>query len=153
MRIILLATFAMVVLATCSDQQRSTADDRTAIDSLRAEHVMAVNSRNIDLLLSGMSEDVVYLAPDAPPAIGRDTLDARVRPVYEAFNPDITMTPREVVINGNLAFEWGCLGGSITPVDSGAVISNDGKYLYIYRWRAETGWKIARDMYTPGPCE
>lgn len=146
------ALCAVALLAACNEGRRDELLDRAAIDSLRAEHVRAVNSRNADLLLSGMTEEVVYLAPDLAPVLGRQALDALIRPLYQQFAPAITMTPKEVVVNGDVAFEWGCLGGHIDRVGGGEPILNSGKYVFIYRWAPATGWKTTHDAYNNGPC-
>ena len=61
------------------------------------------------------------------------------------------MTPREMILRGDLAFEWGCLGGRVNQVGGGDPIPNDGKYFFVYRWLADTGWKITHDVYNVGP--
>lgn len=148
----ILAMCAVALLAACNEGRRDELLDRAAIDSLRAEHVHAVNSRNADLLLSTYAESVVYLAPDLAPVLGRQALDTLIRPLYQQIVPAITMTPKEVVLNGDVAFEWGCLGGNIGKVGGGDPISNEGKYIMIYRWLASTGWKATHGAANYGPC-
>ena len=141
-----------MMLGACEDGGRDAAEDRAAIDSLRAEHMLAVNSRDADLLLSGMAGDVVYLGPDLAPVIGTAELDPLLRQSYERLSPDITMTAREVQIRGDWAVEWGCLGGAVNPVGGGEPMPNDGKYLFVYEWMPDTGWKLTHDIYNMGPC-
>lgn len=146
-------TFGMIALsASCRIGERDELLDRAAIDSLRSEHLTAVNTRDADLLLSGMAKDVVYLQPDLAPLLGHQAIDSLVRPAFEVLAPNITMTPRKVVVRGDWAFEWGCLGGHIDRVGGGEPIPNDGKYFFLYQWLPETGWKITHDVYNTGPC-
>ena len=56
-------------------RERDVSVNRAALDSIRAEHVRAVNHRDADLLLESMATDVVYLAPGAAPVLGIDALD------------------------------------------------------------------------------
>lgn len=148
-RVFVLALIAY--LASCASA-RDEAADRAAIDSLRAEHVAAVNSRDADRLLNGEAEDLVYLAPDLAPIRGKQGLDALIRPLYQRIFPDISMTPQELVLRGDVAIEWGCLGGRIEQLDGGPSITNDGKYVVIYQHFAKTGWKITHSISNPGPC-
>ena len=53
-----------------------------AIAGVRTEHVEAVNSTDVELLLKGMTDDVVYLAPQLPPIRGKDELRKFVAPIY-----------------------------------------------------------------------
>lgn len=133
-------------------EPRDESMDRAALDSIRAEHVRAVNHRDADLLLESMATDVVYLAPEAAPVLGIDALGDMVRRAYEQFIPDVTMSPREVITSAGWAFEWGCLGGTVTPAAGGDPVPNDGKYLFVYRSHPQTGWKLVYDIYNYGPC-
>lgn len=136
----------------CGGEPRTTEADRASIDSLRAEHVVGVNGRDADLVLRGMSDNVVYLGPELAPVVGLEALGAIIRPAYEELDPDITMTPQEVTVDRPHAFEWGCLGGVIRPSAGGDPITNEGKYLFLYRWAPGVGWKITHDVYNAGPC-
>lgn len=139
------------VVAACNPPARA-GQDRASLDSILREHVNAVNSRNADAVLESVTDDIIYLAPQAPPVSGRDSLEAVLRPAYEEFQPRITMTPQEVEIHGDVAVEWGCLGGELQPLDGGDPIPNEGKYLLVYERQETLGWKIARDVYNTGPC-
>jgi ketosteroid isomerase-like protein len=141
----------IVLVASCASSQDEAAD-RAAIDSLRTEHVAAVNSRNADLLLNGEADDLVYLAPDLAPILGRQALDALLGPLYQQLAPHITMTPRQVVLRGDLAVEWGCLGGHIEQLSGGDPIPNDGKYVIAYQRLPNVGWKITHSITNRGPC-
>ena len=148
---LLLAASASVCALACGPTPVAR-DDRGALEVLRREHVEGVNARDADAVLGGMAEDVVYLAPGLAPVVGRDSLGVIIRAVYQQIQPGITMTPVDVAIQGNEAVEWGCLGGRILPLEGGDAIPNDGKYVFVYRWRDDTGWKITRDIYNAGPC-
>jgi ketosteroid isomerase-like protein len=143
----------LLLVGACNGAARDAAQDRAAIDSLRAEHILAVNSRDADLFLSGMAEGVVCLGPDQAPVLGTSDLGALLRTTYEEVAPDITMTARDVQIQGDLAIEWGCLGGAVHLVAGGDPLPNDGKYLFVYQWLPGTGWKLTHDVYNMGPCD
>jgi ketosteroid isomerase-like protein len=141
------------VLAACNAEPRDEGRDVAAIDSLLAAHVTAVNTRDVELLLDGMAPDLVYLAPDVPPIVGTAALDAVVRPAYQILAPAITMTRKELVLRGDWAVEWGCLGGHINRADGGDPIPNQGKYLFVYQRLPDRGWRITHDSYNNGPCQ
>lgn len=152
MKRIMLLAMGLYMCSACNAPADS-GQERAALDSIRMEHVRAVNSRNADLVLESMAENVVYLAPQLRPISGRHPLESMLRSAYDRFQPRITMTPREVSVHGALAVEWGCLGGELQPLDGGDPIPNQGKYLLVYQWQESLGWKIAKDVYNTGPCE
>lgn len=145
------ATAAAAALFACG-QRPAARDDRGALDALRQEHMRGVNARDVGTVLAGMADDVVYLGPDLAPVTGRDSLGALLQAVYEQIQPEITITPVDLTIAGDWAAEWGCLGGRILPRGGGDPIPNSGKYLVVYRWSEDEGWRITRDIYNTGPC-
>lgn len=139
--------------AGCGEAGGSVESDLAAIDSVRAEYTRSVNARDAPEVLARMTEGVVHLAPQAPPYVGREAVGEMLGPAYEDFVPAVTMTPVEVTVEGDAAVEWGCLGGTITSVDGSREISNEGKYLRVYRRVAGAGWKVDRDAFNYGPCD
>ena len=49
-------------------------NDLAAIASVLQEHVDAVNAGEVDALLAGMTDDVVYMPPGLPLLRGKDRL-------------------------------------------------------------------------------
>lgn len=121
--------------------------DLQAINQLRAEHVAGVTAGDLQAVLAGMVEDVVYLPPDQPPVVGMSALEAAMRPYYEQFRNQLVMTPCEIVMAGDWAMEWGMVTAELTPLAAGASIRFDGKYVYIYRRQPNGSWKIQWDIY------
>ena len=89
-----------------------------------------------------MTDDVAYLPPDQPAVLGKVALEAFIRPFYEQFDGQITMSPEEVLVRGDLAVEWGILKGTITPIAGGDTADTDGKYLYVYKRQPDGSWKV-----------
>ena len=56
----------------------STEKDLEALAALIREHVEAVNSGDFDAVLAQETEDTWYLGPNAPPILGKTTLEAAV---------------------------------------------------------------------------
>jgi ketosteroid isomerase-like protein len=84
---------------------------KQAIAQVRAEHVCAVNTTDVDLLLKGMTDDVVYIAPEQPPVRGKEALRAFIAPLHGQASLDITMTAESVEVSGAHATEWGSASG------------------------------------------
>jgi uncharacterized protein (TIGR02246 family) len=120
--------------------------DQQSIESLHHEHVAAVNAGDLETVLSGMTDDVVYMAPGQAAIVGKKQLEEFLNPLYQQLKADISMTAKEVKVDGDWAFEWGDLEGEMRLGDGAAVLV-DSKYLYVYRRQSDGTWKIARDIF------
>ena len=127
--------------------ERDAATDRQQLAKLLREHVDAVNASNVEAILAGMTDNVVYLAPGQPPVLGRDALRKVMEPFYGSNDAQVSMRAEETVVAGDWAWEWGHLSGSIHPKIVTQATAFEGKYLYIYQRQRDGSWKIARDIY------
>jgi uncharacterized protein (TIGR02246 family) len=147
-RIVLTLGASFLAIVSCEEGQRpDPADDLAAIASVLQEHVDAVNAGDVDSLLAGMTDDVVYLPPDQPLLRGKEQLRALMTPAYEQLDAQISMRAEETVVAGDWAWEWGHLSGSMRPKAGGQATELDGKYFYVYQRPGAGSWRIARDIY------
>jgi uncharacterized protein (TIGR02246 family) len=126
---------------------RDAATDRQQLAKLLREHVDAVDASNVEAILAGMTDGVVYLAPGQPPVLGRDALRKVMEPFYGSNDAQVSMRAEETVVADDWAWEWGHLSGSIRPKSVTQATAFEGKYLYIYQRQRDGSWKIARDIY------
>jgi uncharacterized protein (TIGR02246 family) len=120
-----------------------------AIAAVRAEHVEAVNSTDVDRLLAGMTDDVAYLAPQLPPIRGKDELRRFVAPIYAKASINVEMEAESLEVSGEHAVEWGNVRGAVVleGADSEPV---NLTYLFVYRLDSDGRWRISYDISTPG---
>lgn len=126
---------------------RDAATDRQQLATLLREHVDAVNASNVEAILAGMTDDVVYLPPGQPLVRGQEALRKVMEPFYGSNDAQVSMRAEETVVDGDWAWEWGHLSGSIRPRSVAHASAFEGKYLYIYQRQRDGSWKIARDIY------
>jgi ketosteroid isomerase-like protein len=73
---VLILCFIISLQLSCERQESNSnfnyEQDREAIIALTKEHMTAVNTTNVELLLKGMTGDVVYLGSGRSPFIGID---------------------------------------------------------------------------------
>lgn len=69
-------------------------------------YVDAINSNEIERYLSTVTDDIVYLPPSSEPIIGKDAVGAWVAGYFEAISTVWTKTTVELVVQGDLAYEW-----------------------------------------------
>ncbi len=138
----------LLAIVSCEQARRDDpANDRAAIASVLQEHVDAINAGEVDALLAGMTDDVVYMPPDQSLLRGKERLREWAVPIYGQFDTHISMRAEETVVAGDWAWEWGHLSGSMRPIDGGQATQIEGKYFYVYQRQADGSWKIARDIY------
>ena len=142
----------LCVLSGCSspDPERvdTTEEDLAALADLIREHVEAVNSGTYEAVLAQETDDTWYLGPNAPPILGKDALREAIRPMYEAYDMEVSMTTEEVRVIGDWAFEWGRLSGVGVPKQDVEPYNDpDSKYFYLYQKQPDGTWKIAVTVY------
>jgi ketosteroid isomerase-like protein len=126
---------------------RDVASDRQLLAKSLREHVDAVNASDVDAILAGMTDDVVYLPPGAPLVQGKDALRKALEPAYKLIDAEVSMRPVETVVADDWAWEWGHLSGTTRLLAGGSPTRLDGKYFYVYKRQPDGSWKIARDIY------
>ena len=124
----------------------AVAEDLAAIDEVRKEHVRGVNGTDTDLVFHGMATDVVYLGPGMNPLLGATALRAFIEPLYRQIRPNIVMTPKDVQVVGDVAYEWGVITGHVETSDTPPSTIN-AKYVFVYRRQPDGSWRIVYDIY------
>lgn len=120
------------------------------IAAVLQEHVEAVNSCDVDLLLKGFTDDVVYIGTGAPPILGKAAMRAYIAPIYARASIRIEMKSEALEVSGDRAVEWGTCHGEMTLGDDEPVTVNL-QYVFVYRREASGEWRISHDISTPGP--
>lgn len=138
----------LCVLSGCSSSSPEPVDtteaDLAALADLIREHVEAVNSGDYEAVMAQETDDTWYLGPNAPPIFGRDALREAIRPFYEAYDIEVSMTTEDVRLMGDWAYEWGRLSGVGTPKgDAEPYNDPDSKYFVLYQRQPDGTWKIA----------
>ncbi len=95
-----------------------------------------------------LAEDAVILAPGFPPIEGREACLEFVTEVlghmHALYERRVTCDSAEVVVAGNLAFDRGRFGQTMTLRDGGMVSEEVGHYVWMYRRDANDRWWLVR---------
>jgi ketosteroid isomerase-like protein len=110
-------------------------------------YVAAINSNNVDSMLAMVTDDVVFMAPDAPPFIGRDALRPWLEGYVAAFDTRWDKPVQEFVVNGDWAWERYAYSHVDTPKAGGDPVKGSGWGLIIYQRGADGVWRVARDSW------
>ena len=96
-----------------------------------------------------MTEDVVFLAANAPPIVGKPAVRAWAVDYLKAFKTKWDKPVQEFVVSGDYAFERYKYTSTDTPVGGGKNVVDTGWGLVIYHREADGTWRVARDAFGP----
>ena len=112
-------------------------------------YVRVINSNNIDSLASMLTEDVVFLAANDKPMVGKAAVHAWVDAYYRAFHTTWDKPVQEFVVSGDYAFERYSYRSSDIPVGGGKAVVDTGWGFVVYHRDPDGVWRVARDAFGP----
>jgi ketosteroid isomerase-like protein len=143
------------LLATLGCSQRSAdrgarppAALRPGVDSAANRLLVALRSDSQDSLLALMGEDVVIMPPNEAILRGK----AAVRAWYEQFlkqwrTSKLTVTNREVFIDGSWATEVAVFEWELIPAGGGTPITDRGSYMQVWHHEPDDQWLFSREVW------
>jgi len=138
---LLCAVTARVCCQTPSQRQ-----DASAYGAHEA-YVTAINSNDLGQLLAVLTEDVVFLAPNERPIVGKAAVRPWLEGYLKALKTHWDKPVQEFVVNGDWAFERYSYMSADTPLADGEVVKDSGWGLLIYHRDSDGKWRVARDAW------
>lgn len=139
-----------LLLCGCSGSPHAAAPvDTAAIE--RAAHggyVAAINSNNVDTLMESLTDDVVYQAPGAPEVVGKTAVREWVAGYFGAYRTNWEKTSIGFTVTGDWAFERYTYKSTDTDRKTGAVTTDVGKGINVYRRGEDGKWRVAIDGWS-----
>lgn len=87
------------------------------------------------------------MPPNEPSLVGRPAIVADAAENFAAMSSSLASQSEGSYLMDDLAVEWGTYSFSGTMVDSDVTVSQNGKYVAIYKRQADGSWKIVRDIW------
>ena len=154
-----ISSLVLVVAAACSaggtaksgaegGAAKSVASDSGA-HLAHANYVRVINANNIDSLMSMFTDDVVFLAANEKPIVGKSAVRAWADAYYKAFHTTWDKPVQEFTIAGDYAFERYSYTSTDTPVGGGKDVVDTGWGLVVYHRDSDGVWRVARDAFGP----
>jgi ketosteroid isomerase-like protein len=110
-------------------------------------YLAAINANDLDAFLETVTDDIVFIAPNAPVIEGKAEVGAWVGGYFEAVQTSWEKTSVEFVVTGDWAFER----YTYTVVDTlragGETYTDTGNGINIYRLGEDGIWRVARDAW------
>lgn len=114
---------------------------------LHESYENAINSNNLDSLLSMLTDDVVYLSPHEPAVVGKAAVRSWGEAYLGAYRIHWDKTTVEFRLAGDWAIERYAYKESDQPKAGGPLLTDTGKGLNIYHHDADGKWRVARDAW------
>jgi uncharacterized protein (TIGR02246 family) len=127
--------------------------DEDQIRQLVANWMSATRSGDVDMVLSLMADDVVFLLPGRPP-MRKDEFASASKAQAAPNGPKIDGTSEimELKVLGDWAFMWTKLRVVVTPPDGTAPVEREGHTLTILK-KEHGKWLLARDANLLSPVQ
>ncbi|MEX0281609.1 MAG: nuclear transport factor 2 family protein [Arenibacterium sp.] len=122
----------------------------SAEDAARLAHdryLAAINANDPVAFLATVTEDIVFIAPNAPAMVGKAEVEPWVRGYFDAMETTWEKTSLEFVVSGGWAFERYSYTSVESPRDGGGASIETGNGINIYRRGTDDVWRVARDVW------
>lgn len=124
----------------------SPADDIEQLTQRREEYVQAENAGDVEGILRTFADDVVLMPPGSPPVEGIDAAGEFLEEFLDAFSIEIGLTSEDIVVEGDVAYDWGTVSGTLEPVDGDPQpVSNT--YLLVYQRESDGVWRQTKHIW------
>ncbi len=147
-------------VAACQQQgeQAGTTEATPAFDAAAVEQTIRTNADayaqaalagDTEALVSMYSDDAILQPPGMPRSEGIDAVRTAYQQMYAAGNPtSASLAVQKVMVSesGDMAVEVGTYSFS-APAPDGAEVTDNGKYIAVWKPTADGSWKIAVDTW------
>jgi uncharacterized protein (TIGR02246 family) len=148
-----LASLAMPALASPpspAPDPTTVLEERRAIEAGNETWQKAFQTLDAAAIAGTFDEEGVNVGADGTCGKGRAAIEAGMRSYFERSGPatraKVEIT--QVVVDGDLAYEWGHSEFHFGPKPGGPV-ERTGRYLTAWKRQADGGWKIYRNVGLP----
>lgn len=147
---------SLITVAACNTNTANSTATTAALPASQTDaiarqaheaYVTAINSNNLETLLGMLTDDVVYLAPNAPALVGKAAVRPWADDYFKAYQTHWEKTSLEFVVVGDWAIERYAYKSTDTPKAGGTPVHDTGKGINIYHHDADGKWRIARDAW------
>lgn len=139
---------ACALLAGCSSSttsERHEADVK-AIRAIEEAWAKDIQAGNVDRWVSYYDENGSMLTPNAPPITGRENIRAALQGRVKGPLYRVTIHTQAIEVSQNLAYSRGVYEFVARSSKTHELVSDQGKYLTVYKRQPDGGWKAIQDM-------
>ena len=118
--------------------------DRAAIEEILRAASASNQNRDVEAFLRNLTEDAIFMNPDAPAIEGKAAIRTFITQRFSEFDPQLTISPVEIVIDHDLAFSRTHGTGFEVNLATGDTVTIDWKEIAIFRRQPDGSWLVSR---------
>jgi uncharacterized protein (TIGR02246 family) len=143
------AALALVAASGCGVVQVFGCPERPEAVAAAARRLIAANNDgDVDAVLAGYSEDVVWMPPAGPPLRGKAAIRPRYEQTFATYHLSFEIDIEEAAAEGDIGFARGSTRGTRTPRSGGESLAVHDKFLALTR--CERGqWLVTHLVWSP----
>ena len=140
----LLAAAMVFGCAPPAEAPIDTEADRAAIEEILRVASASNQNRDVEAFLSNLTEDAIFMNPDAPAIEGKAAIRAWITQRFSEVDPQVTVSPVEIVIDHDLAFNRTHVTGFQVDLATGDTVVVDWKEIATLRRQPDGSWLVSR---------
>lgn len=139
--------FLLSACAEQSPQDGSANESRSRnralqqLNKIRREWAQAETNGDPSIIDKYGAEDLVHMPPGRPPVVGADAARKMMQKWFEAYEVEVNLNSKEIVVSGDLAIDYGTGYQRQVPKDGGESMEGNYSYLWVYRQESNGDWK------------
>jgi ketosteroid isomerase-like protein len=145
------ALIAGLTLAACQPRNTETAADAqygTPDFALMNEaYNAAMNAGDAEAMGMLYAVDAVSMPPNASSLVGRAAIVADAAADFTIMTANLSSNTEGHYLMGDMAVDWGTYLFTGTFEDSDSTVTDEGKYVAIWKLQPDGSWQIVRDIW------
>jgi uncharacterized protein (TIGR02246 family) len=157
MKKLFISATLLLALAACQNETKNQSNNSTqnnmeqsteksAIEKLLFSYRDALNTSDVNKVLPLYTNDGVFMASNAPSAIGQEQIKGSYEFVFKTIQLNIEFFIDEILINGDYAFARTTSKGTILIHANGQTVAEENRELFVLQ-KTNGQWKISRYMF------
>ena len=111
-------------------------------------YVAACNGGDADAFQKTLTNDAVFMPPDAPKLKGNKATAAYVKQTYfDPFRNKLRITFSRMQVIGSQAYGYGPFSLELTSKSEGNTIKGVGKHMAVFKKQKDGSWKYAQAIW------
>ena len=145
-RLISLLSAAAIVFGCAPPEEEpiDTEADRAAIEEILRVASISNQNRDVEAFLSNLTEDAIFMNPGGPAIEGKAAIRAWITQRFSEVDPQVTISPVEIVVDHDLAFNRTHVTGFQVDLETGDTLAIDWKEIAILRRQPDDSWLVSR---------
>lgn len=152
--IILPLTLILCFMVGCQKAEEATEKpvvnveaDVEALKAIMNTYSEAINSGDVDSLMTIMTEDVVAMPPNFPVFKGKNIIRKGNEMVLEQFNMEESIVIDEIEVSCDLAFVRATVNFNQIPKEGGEIKEGSNKAIWIFKRQDNGSWKSSHSIW------